>query len=83
MSPVATNCAATALATAGPRFATVTVNVCATDSPPGSAAVTVTSALPPDSAASSSADPSTVAVTTIESVHATVYVRASPSGSLK
>ena len=69
--------------TAGARFATVTVNVCATDRPPGSAAVTVTRALPPESAASSSADPSTAAVTTIESVHATVYVSASPSGSLK
>ena len=83
MSPADNDRAPIDVATAGPRFATVTVNVWAAVSPPGSAAVTVTSALPPDSAASSSADPSTAAVTTIESVHATVYVSASPSGSLK
>ena len=82
-SPASTVTAPIAGPAAGARFGTVTANVCDAVRPPGSRAVTVTAAVPPDTPVTVTAEPATAAVATPGAEETAEYASASPSGSPK
>ena len=70
-------------AATGARFGTVAWKACWADSPPGSLAVTVMVAVPPETPVIVRLAPDTATVATSGSDDSAAYVSASPSGSLK
>ena len=67
----------------GARLGTMTLKLCVAEAPCGSVAIAVTAAAPLDTARIVSMAPCTVAVATAGSLDDALYVRASPSGSVK